>query len=84
MEVSMDGLRYSLMRSYNSLVTKLNGNIKDASWNPEIIIDPEDIRSNIEELRGCIATLACCYMEGEFNTIEDFELVDFFVKTEDE
>jgi hypothetical protein len=84
MEVSMDGLRYSLMRSYNSLVTKLNRSVKDASWDSEIVIDPEEIRTNIEELRRCIATLACCYMEGEFKSIEDFELVDFFEKSEDE
>ena len=78
MEVSMDGLRGRMISSYNSLVNKLNSNIKDASWDPSIIINPEDIRNNVEELRGCIATLACCYIEGSFDSIEDFTLVDFF------
>jgi len=36
MEVSMDGLRNQLVRNYNSLVRKLNSNIKDESWDPHM------------------------------------------------
>jgi hypothetical protein len=34
----MDGLRWQLLESYNSLTRKLNDNIKDKSWSPEIIL----------------------------------------------
>lgn len=78
MEVSMDGLRNRMISSYNSLVDKLNSNIKDASWDPTIIIDPEEIRNNIEELRGCIAILGYSRIEGSFEILEDFTLVNFY------
>ena len=65
MEVSMDGLRRQLLMNYNSLTEKLNKNIKDSSWDPQIIIDPEYIQREMDGLRSCIVTLAFTYMEGE-------------------
>ena len=65
MEVSMDGLRRQLLRNYNSLAEKLNNSIKDKSWDPQIIIDPDYIQREMEGLRSCIVTLAFTYMEGE-------------------
>lgn len=65
MDVSMDGLRGSLIRNYNSLTRKLNNNIKDKSWDATIVIDPEDISDEMDNIRNCIVTLAFTYMEGE-------------------
>jgi len=61
----MDGLRRQLLMNYNSLTEKLNKNIKDSSWDPQIIIDPDYIQREMDGLRSCIVTLAFTYMEGE-------------------
>jgi len=65
MEVSMDGLRRQLLWNYNSLVEKLNNNIKDKSWEPEIIISPDSIQRELDGIRSCIVTLAFTYQQGE-------------------
>ena len=65
MDVSMGGLRNSLIRNYNSLTRKLNNNIKDKSWDATIVVDPEDISDEMDNIRNCIVTLAFTYMEGE-------------------
>jgi hypothetical protein len=79
MEVSMDGLRKRLIADFNSLTKKMNESIVDKSWNPEIIIYPEDIRKEMESIRGLIATLAFCYIDGEFEALdENTHFEDFF------
>ena len=65
MKVSMDGLRRTMIANYNSLTRKLNSNVKDKSWDSEIIISPEDIRDEMETLRNCLVTLAFMYDESE-------------------
>jgi len=65
MEVSMDGLRRQLLRNYNSLAEKLNSRITNASWDPQIIIDPDYIQREMDSLRSCIVTLAFTSMDGE-------------------
>ena len=65
MEVSMNGLRNQLLWNYNSLVEKLNSNIKDASWDPHVTIDVDAIQRELDGIRSCIVTLAFTYMEGE-------------------
>ena len=65
MEVSMDGLRRQMLRNYNSLAEKLNSRITDASWDPQIIIDPDYIQREMDGLRSCIVTLAFTSMDGE-------------------
>jgi hypothetical protein len=65
MEVSMDGLRNHLVMNYNSLVSKLNSNIKDESWDPHVTIDVDSIQNELDSLRMCIVTLAFTYMEGK-------------------
>lgn len=65
MDVSMDGLRKRLISDYNSLTKKLNNSIKDTSFDPEIIIDPDYISREMEGIRNAIVTLAFCYIEGE-------------------
>jgi hypothetical protein len=65
MEVSMDGLRKRLIGDYNSLTKKLNNSIKDKSFDPHIIIDPENISREMDGIRNIIVTLAFMYQEGE-------------------
>ena len=65
MEVSMDGLRNQLVRNYNSLVRKLNSNIKDKSWDPHVIVEVDAIQRQLDGIRSCIVTLAFTYQEGE-------------------
>lgn len=65
MDVSMDGLRKHLILNYNSLVKKLNSSIKDKSFDPNIIIDPDSIQKELDGLKNCIVTLAFTYQEGE-------------------
>jgi hypothetical protein len=71
MKVSMDGLRRRLIADYNSLTRKLNKSIKDKSFDPEIIIDPEEIRDEMDRLRTGLITLAFIYMEGEFESLDE-------------
>jgi hypothetical protein len=61
----MDGLRRRLIHDYNFLTRKLNASIKDKSWDPEIIVDPNYIKKEMDGLRDAIVTLAFCYMEGQ-------------------
>ena len=65
MEVSMDGLRKSLIGDYNSLTKKLNSSIKDKSYDPTIVIDPDYISREMEGIRNAIITLSFCYLDGE-------------------
>ena len=48
MNVSMDGLRKRLIQDYNFLTRKLNASIKDKSWDPEIIVDPNYIKNEMD------------------------------------
>lgn len=64
MDVSMDGLRIRLISSYNSLVRKLNDSIKDKSFDPEIIIEPDQISREMDNIRNALITLAFCYIDG--------------------
>jgi len=78
MEVDFDNLRKRLISDYNSLTRKLNDNVKDKSWNPEIIINPEEIRSEMKGLMLGIVTLSQCYMENKFQPLPDIDMEDFF------
>lgn len=65
MEVSMDGLRRRLIADYNWLTIKLNKSIKDKSFDPEIIIDPNYIQREMDGIRSAIITLAFSYIDSE-------------------
>ena len=69
MKVSMDGLRWQLLRSYNSLTYKLNSKISEG----EITIDPDYIQKEMDIMRECIVTLAFMFdnREGGFKELED-------------
>jgi len=79
MEVSMNGLRNQLLRNYNSLVTKLNSNIKDKSWDPHIIVEVDSIQRELDTIRDCIVTLAFTYQEGEGGWKEMDENTEFAI-----
>ena len=61
----MNGLRNQLLANYNSLVRKLNSNIKDKSWDPHVIVEVDAIQRQLDSIRSCIVTLAFTYQEGE-------------------
>jgi len=62
MEVSMDGLRWQLLGSYNSLTRKLNNNIKKyETFDNEIVLSPDDIQKEMDDIRMCIVTLSYIY-----------------------
>ena len=65
MSVNMDELRIMLIHDYNILTRKLNGCIKDKSWNPEIVINPYYIKKEMDGLREVIVALAFSYIQGE-------------------
>jgi len=86
MTVSMDGLRWQLVRNYNSLTRKLNSNIIDKPHDPEIRIDPDRIQNEMDQLRSLIVTLAYMYQEGEdgYKILENPTFESFNEEEEDE
>jgi hypothetical protein len=84
MEVSMDGLRWQLLGSYNSLVRKLNQSIiKHDSFESEIEMNPDEIQQELDVMRSCIVTLSYMYMEGKFEVLENPKF-ETFNEQEDE
>jgi len=80
MKVSMDGLRWQLLNSYNSLTRKLNKNIKKYdTFGDEISLSPEDIQKEMDNIRSCIVTLAYMYDKREdgFEILEDPQFESF-------
>ena len=80
MKVSMDGLRWQLLNSYNSLTRKLNKNIKKYdTFGDEISLSPEDIQKEMDNIRSCIVTLAFMYDKREdgFEILEDPQFESF-------
>ena len=69
MKVSINGLRNTLLRNYNSLTYKLNRRIdKDGNI---VDLSTSDIQREIDQIRSCLVTLAFTYIEGE----EDFTIM---------
>lgn len=88
MKVSMDGLRWQLLSSYNSLTEKLNSKIEKDWGEKEITIDPDYIQKEMDIMRECIVTLAYMYDDREdgFKILENpkFETFNQEVEEEDE
>lgn len=84
MKVSMNGVRRQLLNNYNSLVTKLESNIKDKTWDPTIVIDPKDIERELQSIRSCIVTLCFTYNEGDEDFTSFPEDTEFAVFNTDE
>lgn len=79
----MDGLRWQLLRNYNSLTRKLNRATKSyESFSDEIEISPEDIKNEMDNIRSCIVTLAYMYDNSEdgFKILENPTFEDFYEK----
>jgi hypothetical protein len=85
MEVSMDGLRWQLLGSYNSLVRKLNQSIiKHDSFESEIEMNPNEIQQELDIMRTCIVTLSYMYMEGNFEILKDPQFETFNEEKDEE
>lgn len=86
MDVSMDGLRIKLISDYNSLTRKLNNSIRDKSFDPTVVVDPDYISREMDSIRNAIITLAFCYMEGEggFKELSEDTHFEIFNPSEDE
>jgi len=82
MTVSMDGLRWQLLDSYNSLTRKLNAHMKD----DEVRIETDEIQRQMENIRSCIVTLAYMYDKSEngFDILKDPHFEDFNPELETE
>lgn len=84
MEVSMDGLRWQLLGSYNSLVRKLNQSIiNHDSFESEIEMNPSDIQQELDVMRDCLVTLSYMFSEGHFEILKDPKF-ETFNEQEDE
>lgn len=88
MKVSMDGLRWQLLSSYNSLTEKLNSKIEKDWGEKEITIDPDYIQKEMDIMRECIVTLSYMYDDSEdgFKILENpkFETFNQEIEEEDE
>lgn len=88
MKVSMDGLRWQLLSSYNSLTEKLNSKIEKDWGEKEITIDPDYIQKEMDIMRECIVTLSYMYDDREdgFKILENpkFETFNQEIEEEDE
>ena len=86
MEFSMDGLRKRLIADYNSLTKKLNRSIKDKSYDPHIIVSPDEISREMDGIRNAIVTLAFSYIDGEsgFNSLDEDTYFEDFNPIKDE
>lgn len=65
MKVDFNNVRRQACYSYDKLCVKLNNAIKDKPSHSMIVIDPEDIREDMEDLRMLIGTIAMSYLEGD-------------------
>lgn len=73
MDVSMDGIRRQLISNYNSLLSNINDSIDEDG---ELRIDIREISKELDKLRELIAILGHCRIEGEFDFLNDFYLLE--------
>jgi len=73
MDVSMDGIRRQLISNYNSLLSNINDSIDEDG---ELRIDIREISKELDKLRELIAILGYCKIDGEFDFLDDFYLVE--------
>ena len=88
MTVNLNNLRKQALYSYDSLTKKLNQAKKD--HNDEmgnILIHPDDIQQDMDNLRQQLFGLACTYVEGNDNfkdVSEEVEPIVWFNNEEEE
>ena len=69
MKVNFNNLRKQAVFSYDRLVKKLNHKITNDNGEKFIIIDPDDIQEDLDDLRMQLMGITCVYEEGN----EDFK-----------
>ena len=86
MNVNFDELRKRACFAYDSLAKKLNGAIdeyeKEYSESGKLLVNCDDIQSEMDELKRLIGSIAMCYnddMDDVFSKIypDDESMVDF-------
>lgn len=65
MEVNFNSLRVQIGDIYSQLCDNLNDSIKDKRHDPRLVLSPDLIQKNMEELRSRIWVLCCCYQEND-------------------
>lgn len=60
MDVSMNGLRWSLLDNFNILTKKLNRSINDGT----ITLSPSEIQKQMDNIRESLVILSFMYKEG--------------------
>lgn len=68
MDVNFNNLRVQTMIAYDKLCTKLNYVIDGSGI---IIISAEEIQKDMDELRGCVGSIACVFEKDN----DDFKVV---------
>ena len=69
----MDGIRRQLISNYNNLLYKIS---ESTDKEGEVRINLKEISNELEQLRQLISILCYCKIDGEFDFIEDFELLE--------
>jgi len=73
MQVDMNNLRKQAIYAYNRLCNTMKENLHSDVFGDIVNIDIHEISQDMDDLRMCLVTLACCYNEGD----EDFkEVID--------
>jgi hypothetical protein len=65
MTIDFNNVRLQACNAYDSLCRKLNSAIQDKSICPTIVIEPEMIEEEMEELRMTIGAIASSYLPGD-------------------
>ena len=77
MEVNFNNLRKKACYAYDRLANKLNNAIKEYekeySENGRLMIDCDDIQSEMDDLKQLIGTLAMCYNDDDPDLKDVFE-----------
>ena len=72
MQSSLDNIGQKLAEHFNSLTSILDGSIRDKSWDPCLILDPELVRHDLDGLQTGIQSLIhySDYLKSEKETID--------------
>lgn len=80
MKVDFNNLRVQALVHFDRLTGQLNSSIRDKKIGPTIVIDPEEIRNNMEQLRSLLLVIVCVHMKNdpEFKDVSGETQVDRF------
>ena len=84
MKINMDGLRRNIVDALATLTNKLNRAVDEEGM---IVIDPDDIRQDMNELQSFVGGLCCIFEPGDemFTDMSDYSYNNLpdFVPIED-